>query len=399
MQQLFQRFLNTYLIGDKKEVDSSKEYYEIAINIIPNKLQKIINNDKFIIKGSCGQGNKAKIPWIAIFNKNITTSATEGLYVAYLFNADMTGFYLSLMHGITHFNKVYGSKKANKVVKYVSYVIDESINQSYFTSKQINLKAKSNPKARGYEKATIFSKFYPSRNFNSNELITDLETMLDLYDQAYNLFSDTNYFTFINDILNGKYGSVSHQDYMTSEIVDEVIKESGVKKGKVITLRYIDSNQVETPSLQKQTTQINYSKVDYIAKAKQNTATGISGEKAVFYYEKEYLVSINRKDLADKVEWLSKKSDIYGYDILSFDVDSNGTIHKKYIEVKTTTSKKDTIVYFSQNEISKSIELAEDYWVYRIFNLKGKKPYFYRIQGSIIDNFDIEPISYIGVKK
>jgi len=398
MQQLFQSVLNTYLLDNSIKVNSNKDYHNLVVNSIPEKLLEIVGRNKYLVKGSCGQGNKAKIPWVCIFNEAITKSASYGLYIVYLFKADMSGFYLSLSQGITYFNKIFGDD-GHEVADYVSHVINESINQSYFSPQQINLNARLNKLAVGYEKVTIFSKFYPSNKFNTSEIYFDLKKMLQIYDQAYALFSYTDYDTFIEDILNGKFGSVSGEDYMTNEIVDAVIRESEIKSGQVITLKYFPSDQIKSPKFPDNVGKKANKKVDYIAKAKKNTATGLLGEKAVMDYEKQCLININRSDLADQVKWLSKKSDIYGYDILSFNVETDGTIQKKYIEVKSTTNRKDTIVYFSQNEINKSIKLAKNYWVYRVINLYDGNAYFYSMQGSIEENFDIRPVNYIGVKK
>jgi len=40
-----------------------------------------------LVEGSAGQGNSAAVPWISVFDPAITTSATRGYYVVYLFHA------------------------------------------------------------------------------------------------------------------------------------------------------------------------------------------------------------------------------------------------------------------------------------------------------------------------
>jgi 5-methylcytosine-specific restriction enzyme A len=40
-----------------------------------------------VVEGSPGQGNWAAVPWISIFDPAITTTATRGYYVVYLFHA------------------------------------------------------------------------------------------------------------------------------------------------------------------------------------------------------------------------------------------------------------------------------------------------------------------------
>jgi hypothetical protein len=55
----------------------------------------------------------------------------------------------------------------------------------------------------------------------------------------------------------------------------------------------------------------------------------VQGEKAEVYVlksEKEYLISVNRRDLESKVSQLSLTDDSLGYDIISFDKFGKATI-------------------------------------------------------------------------
>jgi len=61
-------------------------------NEIPNYIKEIIdNNDRYVIHGSVGQGNWARIPWIAIFDRLITDTAQRGYYIVYLAREDFHG--------------------------------------------------------------------------------------------------------------------------------------------------------------------------------------------------------------------------------------------------------------------------------------------------------------------
>src|SRR5215813_6684596 len=40
-----------------------------------------------LVEGSAGAGNWAAVPWISVFDPPVTTSATQGYYVVYLFHA------------------------------------------------------------------------------------------------------------------------------------------------------------------------------------------------------------------------------------------------------------------------------------------------------------------------
>jgi 5-methylcytosine-specific restriction enzyme A len=63
-----------------------------------------------IVQGSPGQGNWAAVPWISIFDPAITTSATRGYYVVYLFRAEKPLVHLSLNQGTTAVRDEFASK-------------------------------------------------------------------------------------------------------------------------------------------------------------------------------------------------------------------------------------------------------------------------------------------------
>lgn len=66
-----------------------------------------------IVQGSPGQGNWAAVPWISIFDPAITTSATRGYYVVYLFHATEPTVHLSLNQGTTAVREEFASKARN----------------------------------------------------------------------------------------------------------------------------------------------------------------------------------------------------------------------------------------------------------------------------------------------
>ena len=54
-----------------------------------------------MVEGSAGAGNWAAVPWISVFDPAITTSATHGYYVVYLFHVSKPVVHLSLNQGTT----------------------------------------------------------------------------------------------------------------------------------------------------------------------------------------------------------------------------------------------------------------------------------------------------------
>jgi 5-methylcytosine-specific restriction enzyme A len=63
-----------------------------------------------ITEGSPGQGNWAAVPWIAVFDPAITTSATHGYYVVYLFHSNEPTVHLSLNQGTTAVREEFGAR-------------------------------------------------------------------------------------------------------------------------------------------------------------------------------------------------------------------------------------------------------------------------------------------------
>src|ERR1700733_14385955 len=63
-----------------------------------------------LVEGSPGQGNWAAVPWISVFDPAITTSATRGYYVVYLFHTHEPVVYLSLNQGTTAVREEFAGK-------------------------------------------------------------------------------------------------------------------------------------------------------------------------------------------------------------------------------------------------------------------------------------------------
>jgi hypothetical protein len=63
----------------------------------------------FLVKGSPGRGSHwAAVPWIAIFDPAVTTSATRGFYLVYLFPAHREAVHLSLAQGTVAALRAHG---------------------------------------------------------------------------------------------------------------------------------------------------------------------------------------------------------------------------------------------------------------------------------------------------
>lgn len=197
MNYLFKEVLDNYLDYNIK-VDKTKMYYRVIERQIPEAIADIIKNNQYLVKGSIGQGNKAKVSWIGIFNTNITTTAQEGIYIVYLFKADMSGFYLSLNQGVTHFKKYkeHKYKNMNRVAKYFK----DQINDTTFSGEDIDLVTESSL-GQDYEKINIISKYYDKDHMHKYELKKDLLELYEIYNKIYEDMNGLSYEEVISDIV------------------------------------------------------------------------------------------------------------------------------------------------------------------------------------------------------
>ena len=81
--------------------DIDKEASDLITKTIPRELASYLNNNDYIVNGSVGKGLATRSPWIAILDKNITTSTREGVYIVFLFSSDYKHVYLALSQGTT----------------------------------------------------------------------------------------------------------------------------------------------------------------------------------------------------------------------------------------------------------------------------------------------------------
>ena len=64
---------------------------------LPEVIQSVIGkNDRYIVQGSAGQGNWARVPWVAVFDRLATDTAQDGYYLVYLFREDFVLVFISL---------------------------------------------------------------------------------------------------------------------------------------------------------------------------------------------------------------------------------------------------------------------------------------------------------------
>jgi len=369
MKNGFDLLLNEYLIDNSLLVDSNKNYYLEFVKNTPEFLYKYFDKDKFLIKASIGAGQKSEIPWLCIFNRSVTTSATQGIYICYLFRKDMSGFYLVLGQGITTFLELYGNDKYNNIKKVAEY-FRNLIHDNRFSKDEIDLRG-TKVLAKGYEAGTIISKYYDKDNYSDKDLITDLLNLKEIYDDICESMIEIPYMKIVDNVVNNLESS-SVEAHVASKILNDKLKEENSDVSTTLELASIP--KFKKKAKYNEITKNTIKKVDYIKKAKTNFKNGLLGEKLVIDYEKERLTQLGREDLVEKIKWISRDDDNKGYDIISFDIGENNKVEQKYIEVKTTSENDTTDFYISSNELDAMGKLKKQYFIYRVYNVNSDNP-------------------------
>lgn len=177
-------------------------------------------------------------------------------------------------------------------------------------------------------------------------------------------------------------------DLVEIEIDDEINSEDFILSLNTNKIEYKNNSRKG-----KNTSEFNHKSYDFLGEAKKNTSIGNLGEDIIVLYEKEFLISNGRKDLADKVMATRNfAGNAESFDILSYEL--NG--EKKYIEVKTTTGSINNEFYLSEKEVEFSEEFSNNYYLYRIYDLdkKNKTANFYIRKGSFLRE-KLIPTNYV----
>lgn len=395
--------------GNKFNVQLKARSKELFLDNLINKANYQAN---YKVNYSAGQGRWANVPWIGIFDEDITLTAKEGYYIVYLFSQDMTKVYLSLNQGWIYYKNTFGNNQGKKKIKMVSEMWQMKLKSDFgqFHLKEINLEGSDKEGlSHGYELGHICGKLYEINSIPNNTVLEDdLKNMIDLYEKLKKRmvkvegkysFVDTNYmFIEEKEILD----FLSKQKYDKIKAIDDIVSY----EGKNTTLNVNDNKPANSFSNISETTNKadkHAKHVDYVQKAKYQQRIGLAGEYMVLNYEKNKLKALkesNKLKSNKTVEHISMtKGDSVGFDIKSYE-ENDVEIH---IEVKTTEGGIDCPFYMSSNEVNYSKEQPGCYRLYRIYNFNPQERTgdLYIIKGNVTQEVELIAKTYVsaGLKK
>lgn len=104
LKKMFYQFMNEYadeLNKARAHEDFKRPFGNIVRHDIAQIIQEKVDRSIYKVKGSVGAGRWTDVPWIAVFDTRITSSAQKGVYIVYLLNKDTKELYLTLNQGAT----------------------------------------------------------------------------------------------------------------------------------------------------------------------------------------------------------------------------------------------------------------------------------------------------------
>ena len=142
------------------------------------------------VNWSLGKGVWAKIPWVALLNRRVTTSTQSGLYIVFLIAEDLSTVYLTLNQGMTDLVKQFGQKTASNRLIERSKEYQGQVNNlrevGVTIGSEIDLKT-DGWRSKNYEIGTICYVRFPSDELPTDDRLESLlESLLETYDRLVN---------------------------------------------------------------------------------------------------------------------------------------------------------------------------------------------------------------------
>lgn len=230
LKSVFDKILNSY-IAAKQEFFAGHPLGNYFRNDIPEIFYSsgLVDPATHLVTGSVGQGNWATVPWICIFDRKITTSATKGVYIVYLLAKDGQTLYLTFNQGCTDIRQAHSKKETIQIMRDKAKEITSRIDSRGFSSDgNINLGVDLTELAELYQKGTIFYKSYTKGALPSEAVLRkDLANMLEIYAEYANevLLSDNSWWPPSEEYSSG----ISKEKWLELLNASDVFTESALK--------------------------------------------------------------------------------------------------------------------------------------------------------------------------
>lgn len=142
-----------------------------VINELGGAIARLECAKNLLVRCSLGQGNWATIPWVALLDPEVTDAVSRGVYVIFLFRADMSGVYLTLNQGTSEFGLNAGALYRSRAAS-LRQACSDLPARGFRLDHSIDLRSDA-PTARSYTDATIAHRLYEAEAVPDDRVLAD----------------------------------------------------------------------------------------------------------------------------------------------------------------------------------------------------------------------------------
>lgn len=187
--ELFRQALELFATASREPFGEKPDLWA-AMDAIKNRLASspsVSSRSDLLVKWTVGRGNWAKVPWVAILDRRLTTTTQEGVYVVLLVAEDFSRVFLTLNQGMTNLVNALGQPAAIKAMEAQAAELRNHLSDAeragFTLGSDLDLKT-TTWRAKNYESGTIAYLEYPMDAFpTDDEVENGLEVLLQAYEQ------------------------------------------------------------------------------------------------------------------------------------------------------------------------------------------------------------------------
>jgi hypothetical protein len=333
-----------------KTTNKTAPAHVLVTQTLPAQLKVLLTaSSNLKVEGSTGAGNITAAPWIGVFDPRLTTGATNGYYVVYLFSVDMQTVTLTVAFGTTQFETQFGGPKAafprmREAVGRLQGLFDTLVPARYSRA-PIALQASRRQKLHfAYEQAAIFSL---------------LPYQLAALPPEGDLAAD-----FIETVR--LYGLIV-EDPLRPDV--EQLLQSSIPDPGPPSIIEVKDFAPRPPAKARASGGKPGMRRRYSAESRK---VGDAGEKAVMLHEEQKLLKLGMGALVPNIVHHAAKGEFPGWDITSYDADGKAI----FIEVKASIGKVISTVDITANEwtAARHKQYKDRYHLYFVTEALTKTP-------------------------
>jgi hypothetical protein len=183
----FELVLSRYLQARTQTFGKEHDLWKVFERLAHTFTEYVRNRPTLKVKWSVGQGNWARVPWIAFLDSRETTSTQRGVYPVFLFREDMSGLYITFNQGVTELTDKYGTPEGRRILRRRGRELHKyngALQRAGFlVDDQIDLHTEHGI-GKDYEVSTVAYKLYSKGSVpNEDVILKDLEQVLQAYDE------------------------------------------------------------------------------------------------------------------------------------------------------------------------------------------------------------------------